>query len=196
MKASLNILLIQGSLRERSSTFVMLHDLQQRLAALGAEAVMLDLRKTELPLYNPDVAKKGDVYQHIRPLVAAADGFVLGSPDYHGGPSGVMKNFLDHFWGELAGKIFGYLCASHEKGLTVMDAIRVAVRQCYGWSLPYGISAVDGQDTGDVGDVRSETLRARLDMMAHDLVNYGTVIRDQRLADLAGNQPTFIARHR
>jgi azobenzene reductase len=32
-----------------------------------------------------------------------------------------MKNFLDHFWEEFAGKVFGYICTSHEKGLTVMS---------------------------------------------------------------------------
>jgi NAD(P)H-dependent FMN reductase len=36
-----------------------------------------------------------------------ADAFVLASPDYHGSMSGVMKNFLDHFWEEFAGKAFG-----------------------------------------------------------------------------------------
>jgi azobenzene reductase len=35
-----------------------------------------------------------------------ADAFVLASPD-HGSMSGVMKNFLDHFWEEFAGKAFG-----------------------------------------------------------------------------------------
>ena len=53
--------------------------------------------------------------------VAWADAFVLVSPDYHGSMSSVMKNFLDHFWEEFAGKVFGYICTSHEKGLTVMS---------------------------------------------------------------------------
>jgi FMN reductase len=30
--------------------------------------------------------------------------------------------------------------ASHEKGLTVVDQMRTAIRQCYGWSMPYNIS--------------------------------------------------------
>jgi len=53
--------------------------------------------------------------------------------------SGVMKNFLDFFWLDFAGKAFGYVYASHEKGLTVMNQIRTAVRQHYGWSMPYGL---------------------------------------------------------
>ena len=68
-----------------------------------------------------------------------ADALILASPDYHGSMSGTIKNFLDHFWREFAGKTFAYVCTSHERGLTVMDQMRTAVRQCYGWSMPYGV---------------------------------------------------------
>ena len=40
----------------------------------------------------------------------------------------------------------------HEKGLTAMDQMRTAVRQCYGWSLPYGIS-VNGEDFNEHGEI-------------------------------------------
>ena len=46
--------------------------------------------------------------------VKAADVFVLGTPDYHGG-SGALKNFTDHFWKEFTGKLFVPIVASHEK---------------------------------------------------------------------------------
>jgi FMN reductase len=55
------------------------------------------------------------------------------------------KNFLDFYWEEFAGKTFGYICTSHEKGLTEMDQMRTAVRQCYGWSLPHGVS-INGEE--------------------------------------------------
>jgi hypothetical protein len=54
--------------------------------------------------------------------------------------SGVVKIFLDYYFNEFAGKIFGYLCASHEKAFTVMDQMRTVVRQCYDWGIPYGVS--------------------------------------------------------
>ena len=90
-------------------------------------------------MYQPDEAAD----DHVRVVAEAvqwADVFLLGTPDYHGSMSGAIKNFLDYHWAEFAGKLFGYVCASHEKGLTVMDHLRTAVRRCYGWSLPYGVS--------------------------------------------------------
>jgi FMN reductase len=123
--------------------------------------------------------------------VAWADAFVLATPDYHGSMSGALKNFLDYHWKELAGKLFGYLCASHEKGLLPMEQMRVAVRQCYGWSLPYGVSV-----GGDEESVLTAS-EARIRMLGRDLAVYGKLIRDQFNLDLEGDvADTFAARYR
>jgi NAD(P)H-dependent FMN reductase len=111
--------------------------------------------------------------------------------------SGPMKNFLDHYWQEFAGKTFGYICASHEKGLTVMDQMRTAVRQCYGWSLPYGISVNGEEDFNEAGEIVSSLLTKRLRMLARDLVVYGGLIRKQFVQDLSSKESdTFVARYR
>ncbi len=191
--SKVRVVLVMGSLNEKSSTSAMIQFVKGRLEALEAKVDLIDLREAELPLFQPKTAKQVTSYQDMVPLVRAADCFVLGSPDYHGMPSGAMKNFLDYFWKEFSGKLFGYVCASHEKGLTPMDALRVAIRQCYGWSLPYGVSGVEGSDVQPEGEVVSSTLTDRLTMMAHDLVNYGGVIRERRERDLGGDHPTFMA---
>jgi hypothetical protein len=100
---------------------------------------------------------------------------------------GSLKNFLDYFWSEFAGKTFGYIVASHEKGLTVMDQMRTAVKQCYGWSMPYGISINPEDDFNDKRELISTKLSSRLDMLARDLVVYGNLIREQFLNDLRQN---------
>jgi NAD(P)H-dependent FMN reductase len=121
---------------------------------------------------------------HVTELVKWADAFILATPDYHGSMSGSIKNFLDYFWSEFAGKTFGYIVASHEKGLTVMDQMRTAVRQCYGWSMPYGISINPEDDFNERRDLISRKLSSRLDMLARDLVVYGKLIREQFVNDL------------
>ena len=111
--------------------------------------------------------------------------------------SGAMKNFLDYYWSEFAGKVFAYLCASHEKGLTAMDQMRTAVRQCYGWSLPYGVSIHGDEDFDAEGNVKNAVVARRLRSLARDLVIYGTLIRDQFQRDLLDDAPdTFAARYR
>jgi FMN reductase len=98
--------------------------------------------------------------------------------------SGALKNFLDFHWEEFAGKLFGYVCASHEKGLTVMDHMRTAVRQCYGWSLPYGVSVHGEQDLDAAGAVTNPRLTTRLRMLARDLVVYGGLLAEQFRQDV------------
>jgi FMN reductase len=101
---------------------------------------------------------------------------------------------LFHFYEEFAGKLFGYIVASHEKGLTVMDHMRTAVRQCYGWSMPYGVSVNDPEDfTG--GELVNARLARRLKMMARDLVVYGRLLNSQFVRDLGSSEQDAFAAH-
>ena len=106
-----------------------------------------------------------------------------------------MKNFLDHFWREFAGKLFVPIVASHDKGLTVMDQIRTVARQCYAWTLPYGISFAENTDFKD-GQIASGPFEKRLEMMIRDTRVYGSLIANQRRTDLTGQDHCFMARHR
>src|SRR3954467_13934447 len=156
------------------------------------ETRLLNLREIKLPLFDPDGNE--EYYSSVELRKASnyanwADAFVLVSPDYHGSMSGVIKNFLDSFWEEFAGKTFGYIVSSHEKGLTVMDQMRTAVRQCYGWSLPYGVSINGELDFNTKGEIINDLLSSRLDMLARDLVVYGKLIRKQFVNDLLQNAP-------
>lgn len=195
----LKLLGVSGSMREGSYGRRALELVLQSAAARGADTSILDLRLANLPLYNPD-APATDSAGHVARATEAvgwADAFVLASPDYHGSMSGAIKNFLDFHWEEFTGKLFGYLCASHEKGLTVMDQMRTAVRQCYGWSMPYGVSVHGEQDFDAAGKLSNLRLEKRLNMLARDVVVYGTALRDQFLRDLHDTEPeTFVARYR
>lgn len=159
----------------------------------GAQIRLLDLRETQLPiLYSK--AQETEEIRKATDDVKWADAFILATPDYHGSMSGSMKNFLDYFWSVFAGKLFGYICASHEKGLTVMDQMRTAVRQCYGWSMPYGIS-VNGEEDFNGAEIINGRIKSRLEMLARDLVVYGKPIREQFVTDLKGTEPNTFAAH-
>src|SRR5439155_14264929 len=143
---------------------------------------------------NPDSSHAQEAFPRLQQRVERADVYLLGTPDYHGSISSALKNFLDHFWQEFAGKLFVPVVASHDKGLTVTDQLRTVARQCYAWSLPYGISFVDGEDVKN-GEIVTETLNQRLAMLIRDFRVYGELLARQRRADLAGNEPGFMARH-
>ena len=190
------VLGVASSLREGSSSTATLSVALDFAKKHGGQTRILDLKQTRLPLYDPNEGQSGTELQKAEEDVAWADAFILATPDYHGSMSGTMKNFLDYFWSEFAGKTFGYICASHEKGLTVMDQMRTAVKQCYGWSLPYGVS-VNGEDDLENGMIANQRIKSRLEMLARDLVVYGNLLRQQFVTDLdSGLGNTFAARYR
>lgn len=194
----LKVLGVGSSMRKRSFGTKALKIVLERMEKLEAETHLLDLRKVKMPTFNPNSSmQSGNRLKEITGEVNWADVLILTTPDYHGSMSGPMKNFLDHYWQEFAGKTFGYICASHEKGLTVMDQMRTAVRQCYGWSLPYGISVNGEEDFNEAGEIVSSLLTKRLRMLARDLIIYGELIRKQFLQDLSSKESdTFAARYR
>jgi NAD(P)H-dependent FMN reductase len=191
-----NVLGVASSMRKEStSTRALKLTLDIIKTNYDAEIQILDLRQTILPfLYYQEHDKKTEI-SIAEKMVKWADAFILSTPDYHGSMAGSMKNFLDYFWSEFAGKLFGYICSSHEKGLTVMDQMRTAVRQCYGWSMPYGISINGEKDFSSNGNIRNETLSHRIQMLARDIVIYGKLHRNQFLNDLSSQEINTFASH-
>jgi FMN reductase len=191
----LRIMAVIGSLHRDSVTRIVLAEITKKLEAVGGVVDVLDFEREPLPLYNPDTSYDAAAFPSLKKRVDDADVLLLGTPDYHGSMSGVMKSFLDHFWREFAGKLFATVVASHEKGLTVTDQLRTVARQCYAWSLPYGVSFSENADLKD-GKIASEQFKNRIEMFVRDVTVYGKILAAQRRADLAGTDAGFLARHR
>src|SRR5438477_6969968 len=194
-QSPLNVLAVVGSLNRTSSTRAVVAHVARQLKASSVAIDVLDLLEEPLALFNPDSSHEAETFAALQTRVQIADVYILGTPDYHGSISSAMKNFLDHFWREFAGKLFATIVASHEKGLTVTDQLRTVARQCYAWSLPYGVSFADEVDV-KAGNIISDSLQTRLDMLTLDARIYGEILASQRRAALATNDPGFMARWR
>jgi hypothetical protein len=77
----------------------------------------------------------------------------------------------------------------------VTDQLRTVARQCYAWTLPYGVSFTEDTDVKE-GKIVSDSFRKRLEMLIRDARVYGEVLAKQRQADLSGVEPGFMAKHR
>jgi NAD(P)H-dependent FMN reductase len=195
MSDTLKVMAVVGSLNKNAVTRFIINYVADRLRGPGVEVDVLDLLAEPLALFNPDTAREAEGFAMLKERVERADVYILGTPDYHGSVSSAMKNFLDHFWHEFAGKLFVTIVASHEKGLTVTDQLRTVARQCYAWSLPYGAAFADQSEVKD-NQIVNEGFKQRLEMLIRDARVYGRVIAEQRKADLAGKEPGFMAKHR
>lgn len=193
-ETKLKVLAVVGSTHASSVTRVVVGHVGAALQAQGCAVDVLDLSQEALAMFNVETAYTQPGFAALKARVEAADVLVLGTPDYHGSMSGALKNFLDHFWKEFAGKLFATIVASHEKGLTVTDQLRTVARQCNAWALPYGVAFMEKQDV--VAGQIAEAFQPRLAMLVRDVRVYGGLLARQRQADLAGAEPGFLARLR
>ena len=69
------------------------------------------------------------------------------------------------------------------------------MRQCYGWSMPYGISINGEKDFGKSGNVTNKVLLQRMRMLARDIIIYGKLYRNQFLHDLRSHEINTFAFH-
>jgi len=91
------ILLLYGSLRERSYSRLVSEEAARVLHALGAETRTFDPRGLPQPDGAPDSHPK---VQELRQLAQWAEGMVWTSPERHGAMTGIMKSQID--WIPLA----------------------------------------------------------------------------------------------
>ena len=94
MTATINILGLSGSLRRQSAHTAILRTVAEGLPG----HVRLTLHGLDsIPPYNEDGdgAHAPQAVIALRAAVAAADGVLIGSPEYNHGMSGVLKNALD-----------------------------------------------------------------------------------------------------
>ncbi|MBF0595714.1 MAG: NAD(P)H-dependent oxidoreductase [Candidatus Omnitrophica bacterium] len=64
----------------------------------GAEVTVVDLRDLPMPLYDGDLeAQQGftENIKKLRALMVSHNGFLIASPEYNSGISGVLKNAID-----------------------------------------------------------------------------------------------------
>lgn len=107
------ILLLYGSLRERSFSRLVIEESARLLEAMGAEAQIFD--PTGLPLPDGEDATHPKVVE-LRELMMWSEGQVWCSPERHGAMTGIMKSQID--WVPLS---VGSVRPTQGKTLAVMQ---------------------------------------------------------------------------
>lgn len=107
------ILLLYGSLRQRSFSRLLAEEAARILQALGAETKFFNPSGLPLPDDAPETHEK---VAELRELCAWAEGMVWSSPERHGAMTGIMKAQID--WVPLA---VGAVRPTQGKTLAVMQ---------------------------------------------------------------------------
>lgn len=86
------ILLLYGSVRDRSYSRLLAEEAARLLQAMGAETRLFDPRELPLPDGAPDDHPK---VKELRELALWSEGMVWCSPERHGAMSGILKSQID-----------------------------------------------------------------------------------------------------
>jgi len=139
-QSTIQIAGISGSLRAGSYTRRAVECALQGAAETGAETRLIDLTDYNLVFragkdetgYPSDVAR-------LRSEVKQAEGIILGTPEYHGSLSGVLKNALDLMgFDEFEGKMIGLVGVSGGRmgAFDALNTLRNIGRALHAWVIP------------------------------------------------------------
>lgn len=175
-----------GSLRTTSYTRMSVEIALQGAAELGARTELIDLRRYTLPFcdgskdevhYPPDVAR-------LRQTLRAATGVIIGTPEYHGGYSGVLKNALDLTgFAEFEGKTIGLLAVSGGRlgGINALNGLRAVGRNLHAWVLPAEVLIPDsGRQFNADGSPVNVELAARLRDLGRQVARFAYLHSSQQ----------------
>ncbi|EAT08753.1 MULTISPECIES: NADPH-dependent FMN reductase [Sphingomonadaceae] len=187
MKVSLGahrpvVVAVGGTLREHSSTEKALKLVLRRCVELGADTVLISGADLDLPAYAPERAERTERAQLLVDSLRRADAILIGSPGYHGGISGLVKNALD-YTEDMRGDARCYFdgrpvgCVATGAGwqgaVATLGALRAVVHALRGWPTPLGvaINTIEPVFAPD-GECLSPDLARTLDAMAEQLLEF------------------------
>jgi FMN reductase len=141
---------IGGAQRPRSSSELLVRAVLAECERLGARTTMFDgAMLAGLPHYNPEDPGRTAAEQTFVDTVRGAHGLVIGTPGYHGGVSGIVKNAID-LLEDTRGDERVYLdampvglvvsAAGWQAGGVTLSALRGVVHAMRGWPTPVGIA--------------------------------------------------------
>jgi FMN reductase len=166
-ETTIHIAGISGSLRAGSYTLRAVECALEGAAEAGAETRLIDLRDYKLNFRDgkDETAYPDDVFR-LREEVKRATGVILGTPEYHGSFSGVLKNALDLMgFDEFEGKMIGLVGVSGGRmgAFDALNGLRNIGRALHAWVIPEQAAIPEAWKvfTGD-GKITDPQLQERL----------------------------------
>lgn len=165
-RKQLHVIAICGSLRPGSYTRMALSIALEGARELGAQTQILDLQDYDLSFVDGRDTPYPAGVLRLREDVRAADGIIIGTPEYHAGMSGALKNALDLMgFDEIGGKMLGLIGVSGGTmgAVNALNSLRAVGRSLHAWVIPQQVTIPQGWKVfTEEGQLLNEDYRARL----------------------------------
>lgn len=178
-----------GSLRKGSYTASALKLALEGSKRFGATTSFLDLKNYDLPFHPglPEAGRDNEAVRRLRADVKAADGLILGTPEYHGSYSGVLKNALDFLtFEEMEGKMMGLVGVSGGAmgAFDAMNGLRSVGRALHAWVIPSQTAIPQAWNVFDeAGKIRDVALAKRVGDVGYEVARFAHLHKCGRLRE-------------
>ncbi|MFH8805398.1 NADPH-dependent FMN reductase [Streptomyces sp. NPDC017936] len=177
---------IGGTTRAGSSSELAVRTALAGAEARGAQTLHFggDFLAT-LPHYAPEQPERTWQQTQLVDAVRRADGLVIGSPGYHGGISGLVKNAIDlledlrsdervYFDGRAVGLVV--TAAGWQACGTTLSALRNVVHAMRGWPTPLGVTLNSAQNRlfAPDGTCADSNAAGQLDLLGQQVYEFAT----------------------
>lgn len=165
---------VGGTLRDGSSTERAIADVLRHAETLGAKTELIAGPALSMPFYPTNTDERASEAEALVEALRRADGVVIGSPGYHGGVSGLIKNALDYvedLRGDdrpyLDGRAVGLIAsaAGEQAAMTTLGMLRDITHALRGVPTPYGCVF----NSADKSPERLEDTAAKLKLVAEQV---------------------------
>ena len=199
VKKGLRITAVCGSLNAGGSTKMALLQVLKGASEFDVNTKLIELRDYKLAFcgevdekdYPPDVFR-------LRKELKESNGIILGTPEYHGSLTGVLKNMLDLMsQEEFEGKIVGLVgvAGGHTGALNSLNTMRTIGRNMHCWVLPQEVSIAESSKVfNENGTVNDPLIENRLLNMGRQIVKFTSLqdkIRQDDFMKLWEGLPTW-----
>jgi NAD(P)H-dependent FMN reductase len=194
MTDPIRVVALAGSLSDNSKTRMALEVSLQGAQMKGAQTRLIDLRDFELIFADgDDNSLTPDVFK-LRQIIQTAEGVILGTPEYHGGYSGVLKNALDLMgFKEFQGKIIGLVgvAGGSTGAINSLTGLRTVCRSLRAWVVPNQVSVPRAwQVFNDDGTLNDEQLQKRLIELGQEVTRFAYLHNSAQAAEFLANWET------
>jgi FMN reductase len=183
---------IGGTMRQGSSTEKALRFALEVARDRGAETILFSGAELDLPMYAPERPLRTPAAQRLIEALRLADGVIIGSPGYHGGPSGFVKNALDYVEDMredarpyLSGRAVGCIAtaAGWQAAVATLASLRSVVHALRGWPTPLGV-CIAGSEPAFAPDGKcvSPAVQGQLTAMVLEVLELATLRQAARHA--------------
>lgn len=185
---AVRIVALNGSLRVGSYTGKLLETALIGATELGAQTELINLQDYNLPFcdgrnsadYPPQV-------HELRDMMKSAHGILLGTPEYHGSMSGVLKNALDLMgFEQFEGKIVGLVgvAGGGMGAINALNSLRMVGRSLRAWVLPQQVSLPRAHELfNEEGYLKSGHLEERVLEVGREVARFAYLHHSQQFSE-------------